>query len=88
MPEHHVKSAIRQIIKETAHFEVSMDSMSDDDDLYEAGLSSLNTIQLMLAIERHFDIEIPDHMLNRSLFQSVNSLSDAITSLQSSVPSA
>jgi acyl carrier protein len=83
-----VKIELRQIIKETAHFDVSMDSISDDDDLYEAGLSSLNTIQLMLAIERHFDIEIPDQMLNRSLFQSVNSLADAITSLQSSVPSA
>lgn len=82
-----MKNELRQIIKDTAHFEVSMDSISDDDDLYEAGLSSLNTIQLMLAIERHFNIEIPDQMLNRHLFQSVNSLADAVTTLQCGVSS-
>jgi acyl carrier protein len=47
----------------------------------------LNTIQLMLAVERHFNVEIPDHMLNRRLFQSVNSLAEAITTLQCGVPS-
>lgn len=83
-----MKNELRQIIKDTAHFEVSIDSISDDDDLYEAGLSSLNTIQLMLAIERHFNIEIPDQMLNRQLFQSVNSLAEAVTTLQCSVHSA
>lgn len=82
-----MKNELRQIIKDTAHFEVSMDSISDDDDLYEAGLSSLNTIQLMLAIERHFNIEIPDQMLNRHLFQSVNSLADAVITLQCGVSS-
>ena len=82
-----MKNELRQIIKDTAHFEVSIDSISDDDDLYEAGLSSLNTIQLMLAIERHFNIEIPDQMLNRHLFQSVNSLAEAVSTLQSGVPS-
>ncbi|QQC67289.1 acyl carrier protein [Paraburkholderia ginsengisoli] len=82
-----MKNELRQIIKDTAHFEVSMDSISDDDDLYEAGLSSLNTIQLMLAIERHFNIEIPDQMLNRHLFQSLNSLADAVTTLQCGVSS-
>ncbi len=82
-----MKNELRQIIKDTAHFEVSIDSISDDDDLYEAGLSSLNTIQLMLAIERHFNIEIPDQMLNRHLFQSVSSLAEAVTTLQNGVPS-
>ncbi|MCC8396820.1 acyl carrier protein [Paraburkholderia sp. MMS20-SJTR3] len=82
-----MKKELRQIIKDTARFEVPIDSIADDDDLYEAGLSSLNTIQLMLAIERQFNIEIPDQMLNRHLFQSVNSLADAVTALQCGVSS-
>ena len=82
-----MKNELRQIIKDTAHFEVSIDSISDDDDLYEAGLSSLSTIQLVLAIERHFNIEIPDQMLYRHLFQSVNPLAKAVTTLQCGVSS-
>ena len=82
-----MKNELRQIIKDTAHFEVQIDSISDADDLYEAGLSSLNTIQLMLAVERQFNTEIPDQMLNRHLFQSVNSLAEAVTTLQCGVSS-
>ena len=82
-----MKDELRKIIKDTVHFEVSIGSLSNDDDLYEAGLSSLNTIQLMLAVERHFNVEIPDQMLNRRLFQSVNSLAEAVTTLQCGTPS-
>ena len=82
-----MKNELRQILKDTAHFEVSIDSIRDNDDLYEAGLSSLNTIQLMLAIERHFNIEIPDQMLNRQLFQSIDSLAEAVTQLRGRVHS-
>ncbi|MFP3711459.1 acyl carrier protein, partial [Paraburkholderia sp. SIMBA_009] len=60
----------------------------DGDDLYDAGLSSLDTIQLMLAIEKHFNVEIPDEMLNRNLFRSVDALADAVASLQRSEHSA
>lgn len=77
-----MKNELRKIIQELAHIEISIDLIADGDDLYEAGLSSLNTIQLMLAIEKHFDIEIPDRMLNRHLFQSIDSLAEAVTQLQ------
>ena len=66
---------------------MQIDSISDADDLYEAGLSSLNTIQLMLAIERHFNIEIPDQMLNRQLFQSIDSLAEAVMQLKAHMQS-
>ncbi len=36
----------------------------------------------MLAIENAFNIEIPDHMLTRQLFKSVNSLAAAASQLQ------
>jgi acyl carrier protein len=77
-----VKKELRQIITDVAHLDILVDNISDDADLYEIGLSSLNTIQLMLAIENHFNLEIPDRMLSRNLFQSINSLASAITQLQ------
>ncbi|WP_338340353.1 acyl carrier protein [Burkholderia vietnamiensis] len=83
-----MKNEIRTILKHVANLEAVIDSIGDGDDLYDAGLSSLDTIQLMLAIEKHFNVEIPDEMLNRNLFRSVDALADAVASLQRSEHSA
>ncbi|MGU7810920.1 acyl carrier protein [Burkholderia sp. AW49-1] len=83
-----MKDQIRTILKHVAHLEAAIDSIGDEDDLYEAGLSSLDTIQLMLAIEKQFNIEIPDEMLNRNLFRSIDALADTIVTLQRSEHSA
>lgn len=88
MPERQVNNELRTIIKDVAHLEVPIDTVADGDDLYEAGLSSLNTIQLLLAIEHHFNIEVPDDMLSRQLFQSIDSLAGAVTQLQRAAQSA
>ncbi|KVT53396.1 acyl carrier protein [Burkholderia ubonensis] len=83
-----MKNAIREILKHVAHLEAAVDTIGDADDLYDAGLSSLDTIQLMLAIERQFDIEIPDEMLNRQLFRSIDALAETIVTLQRAAQSA
>ncbi|AXF23707.1 acyl carrier protein [Burkholderia pyrrocinia] len=88
MPEQHVKNEIRTILKHVAHLEAAIDSIGDGDDLYEAGLSSLDTIQLMLAIEKQFNIEIPDEMLNRNLFRSIDALANTVATLQRTEHSA
>ncbi|KVN33757.1 acyl carrier protein [Burkholderia pyrrocinia] len=77
-----MKNEIREILKHVAHLETAVDTIGDADDLYDAGLSSLDTIQLMLAIERQFDIEIPDEMLSRQLFRSIDALAETIAALQ------
>ncbi|WGS47453.1 acyl carrier protein (plasmid) [Burkholderia sp. JSH-S8] len=83
-----MKNEIREILKHVAHLETAVDTIGDADDLYDAGLSSLDTIQLMLAIERQFDIEIPDEMLNRQLFRSIDALAETIAALQRAERSA
>jgi len=35
----------------------------------------------MLALEGEFDVEFPDHMLKRSVFESIASMRDAIAEL-------
>jgi acyl carrier protein len=35
----------------------------------------------MLALEDHFDIEFPDHMLNPSVFESISSIEAAVSEL-------
>lgn len=42
-----------------------------DDDLTELGLSSLDMVNLMLAVESEFDIKIPDSDMTPSNFRSI-----------------
>jgi acyl carrier protein len=73
---------IRPILAEHARLRVNADQLADDADLYEAGLTSLSTVNLMLALEEHFDVEFSDKMLGRKTFASIRALDDAITELR------
>jgi acyl carrier protein len=77
-----MKNELRQILTECADLSRPVDTLSDQADLYEAGLSSLTTVHLLMAIEARFDVVIPDEMLNRSLFQSIDTLAAHIGSLR------
>ncbi|SAK46876.1 acyl carrier protein [Caballeronia hypogeia] len=83
-----MKTELRRILAESARLDVPIDTLSDSDDLYAAGLSSLATVHVMLAIEDEFDVEIPDHMLTRRLFSSVDSLASAVEELRRSQAAA
>jgi len=37
---------------------------------------------VMLALEERFDIEFPDHMLKRGIFESIGSIEAAVTEIQ------
>jgi acyl carrier protein len=73
---------IRAILADHARLLVEVATLRDDSDLYEAGLTSLSTVNLMLALEEHFDVEFLDSMLGRKTFSSIRSLSDAIAQLK------
>jgi acyl carrier protein len=77
-----VNDEIRQVIREHARLPVDVDTLSDDADLYEAGMTSHASVNVMLALEDHFDIEFPDRMLKRSVFESINAIAAALDELQ------
>jgi acyl carrier protein len=72
---------IRRILAEHARLLVDVSELTDDSDLYNAGLTSLSTVNLMLALEEHFDVEFLDRMLGRKTFGSIRALSEAIGEL-------
>jgi acyl carrier protein len=74
-------AAVREIVKEHGRLAVEIDSLSDDASLYEAGMTSHASVNVMLALEDTFDIEFPDEMLKRSVFESVASISSALSQL-------
>ena len=73
---------IRQIIADHGRLPVDARSLHDDADLYQAGMTSHASVNVMLALEDAFDLEFPDHMLTRNVFETVGSISAAIAELK------
>ncbi|WP_150525338.1 acyl carrier protein [Roseibium sediminis] len=72
---------VRELLAKHGSLPVSVDQISDDADLYDAGLSSFASVQLMLALEEHFDVEFPEHLLNRKSFSSVEAIVAALAEI-------
>jgi acyl carrier protein len=77
-----MNTEIRELVAAHAHLAVDVGTLADDASLYEAGMTSHSTVNLMLALENSFDIEFPDSMLKRSVFESVNAIAAALSELQ------
>ncbi len=75
------KEQIRQVLKEHGKFSADIDALAEDADLYEAGMTSHASVNVMLALEDAFDLEFPDRMLKRSVFESINAIDAAIQEL-------
>ena len=72
---------IRAILKEHARLAVDVETLKDDSDLYQAGMTSHASVNVMLALEGTFDVEFPDRMLRRGVFESVDAIRAAIAEL-------
>lgn len=77
-----LEEEIRGLLLKHARLSADVSALTHLSDLYAAGLTSLTTVNLMLALEDHFDIEFPDRMLVRKTFESIQSLSEAIEALK------
>ncbi len=55
--------------------------IAEDDNLFDKGLDSFGSVQLMLALEEHFDVEFPDHLLSRKSFSTIRSIRETVSSL-------
>jgi acyl carrier protein len=73
---------IRLILKEHGRLSVDATTLADDADLYKAGMTSHASVNVMLALEAKFDIEFPDRMLKRSVFETIASIRDAVDELR------
>lgn len=76
---------IREVLRDNARLPVDVEQVADDADLFQAGMSSHASVNVMLALEDAFDIEFPDQMLKRSVFGSIAGIAAAVDELQVSV---
>jgi acyl carrier protein len=72
---------IRQIVADNGKLAVEIGSLSDEDDLFDAGMTSHANVNVMLALEDIYDIEFPEELLRRSTFQTVAAIRDTIEML-------
>jgi acyl carrier protein len=73
-----MKVTLRRILSEAACLDVPVEILSDTDNLYAAGLSSLGTFRVMLAVEDALGIEIPGELITFDLFRCIDSLAGAL----------
>jgi acyl carrier protein len=73
---------IRSVLAAHARLPLDVSTLSAQADLYQAGMTSHASVNVMLALEDHFDVEFPDRMLKRSVFESIDSIAAALRELQ------
>jgi phosphopantetheine--protein transferase-like protein len=77
-----VHEEIRRVLAGHARLGVDAETIADDTDLYQAGMTSHASVNVMLALEDAFDVEFPDRLLKRSVFESVASIAAALDELR------
>lgn len=72
---------IREIVARHSGLAVDVSALGEGADLYEAGMTSFASVDLMLGLEEAFDVEFPDAMLTRKTFASLKAIADAVDKL-------
>ena len=80
------EAKIRDVLAQHARLPMKLDAVSDDDNLFALGMTSHASVSVMLGLEDAFDIEFPDEMLKRSVFESIAAIATALRTLEADVP--
>ena len=74
--------AIRKVLQDHARLSVDAATLDEQADLYQAGMTSHASVNVMLALEDAFDIEFPDSMLKRGVFESIAAIDEAVRTIR------
>ncbi len=77
----HAETVIRKVLRDHARLSSDAGAIARDADLYQSGMTSHASVNVMLALEGEFDVEFPDHMLKRNVFSSIGSIERALAEL-------
>jgi acyl carrier protein len=72
---------IREILRDHGRLSQEAVAIQDTTDLYQAGMTSHASVNVMLALEGAFEVEFPDQMLTRNVFNSIASIRAALEQL-------
>jgi len=75
------EARVRRVLADHARLPVDVSTLQVYDDLFQAGMTSHNSVNVMLALEEEFDIEFPEEMLQKSTFESIEAICTSISTL-------
>ena len=76
-----VEAQIRTVLRDHGRLNKNVELLDSDTDLYQAGMTSHASVNVMVAVEGAFDVEFPVHMLKRNVFNSIQSIRSALSEL-------
>jgi acyl carrier protein len=76
-----ISDVLRDVLRAQNAMPFNVDQLTDETDLYGAGLTSLMSVDVMLAVEQRFGIMFPDELLTRRTFSSIGALRDVVARL-------
>jgi len=72
---------IREVLSSHGQMPVDVSVLSLTADLYQQGLTSHASVNVMLALEDAFEVEFPDALLRKSTFESIAAIAAALETL-------
>jgi len=76
--EKNINQTLRKILGELNIPALNHEKISDNDDLFQLGLNSINIIEMIVKIEEAFGIEFDDEGLTLEGLQTINKLENYI----------
>lgn len=76
-----MQTRIREIVASHGKMSIDPTDLDASADLYELGLTSHASVNVMLALEDEFDIEFPDEDLKKATFASVDNIEAVVSRL-------
>jgi acyl carrier protein len=76
-----LKTRIRQLLVDNLLLQIEPSTIRDDQPLFGAdglGLDSVDALQLVVALDKHYGLKVPDPESARQILQSINSITAAI----------
>ncbi len=81
MDQAEIEVGVRAVLAARGALGARVDGIDVDDSLYDAGMTSHATVKVMLGLEERFDVEFPDELLQRSVFDRISTILSAIEKL-------
>lgn len=86
MTENALNDRIKKLMVENLMLQVTEAEIGDDQPLFgtgSLGLDSVDALQLVVALDKHFGLKIPDPATAKEVLHSVNTMAAAVRRLSS-----
>ena len=76
-----LKESVKSMIVENLMLQITADTIADDQSLFgpgSLGLDSVDALQLVVGLDKHFGLQVPNPAVAKEILRSVNAMVAAI----------